>query len=691
MGKSLKSKLTIGALGIVILVCIAIVIAVSYLIDQQNLQAVQRNLDKAAGVCRVELGDRKDSAASEINRMVVENSIGAMVKFLHEFSDSNLSMTESSYHKASIIVMKKAMAINFAHLGLYDLSGTLQVFALRASEDAFRFGFYKSPQVHTNLSKKGEPIDEGAWQSSEQVSDIPIPTQLNTRLPAEKQIMFIDQQGKLAIEAYIPVFATDYDEDDNPILKQFGVVHGVKEIETDFIDRLHLLTGMSINLFSGSTLSLGQMPLYDTIDLSTLSKNKESETLNEIQIKENTYFLKAVPTFNKDQISGAVAILQSDEIVKNNTFQMMKMLTLVCLVCLVLIIPLVIVFSRSVVRPLLHILDTMKDIAEGDGDLRSRIPITAKDEIGQLADNFNRFVEKIQIMVTQVKENLDQLNASSSGLSQIASTLASGAEQSSEKAIGVASAGEQMSANMHSIAATMEQAASNISMVSDNAQQMSGSINEVKEATVTATDISGHAVEQAIKASAKVGELGKAASEIEMVIETITDISEQVNLLSLNATIEAARAGEAGKGFAVVANEIKALANQTAAASDEIKDKVTDIQSSTDATVKEIEAITRVNNEINDIVQTTSRRIEEQSVATSDIAENVSQASVGISDVNESVSQSSTVAAEIATDISDVTHAAEEISSSSTQVKSRATELSDLSEQLKEIVDRFKV
>jgi hypothetical protein len=122
--------------------------------------------------------------------------------------------------------------------------------------------------------------------------------------------------------------------------------------------------------------------------------------------------------------------------------------------------------------------------------------------------------------------------------------------------------------------------------------------------------------------------------------KSITEISEQTNLLALNATIEAARAGEAGKGFAVVANEIKELARQTAAATlGDQEPASTGIQGSTDATVGQIEAITDVIGEVNDIVTTIATAVEEQAVTSQEIANNVAQASQGIQEVNENVNR----------------------------------------------------
>ena len=171
----------------------------------------------------------------------------------------------------------------------------------------------------------------------------------------------------------------------------------------------------------------------------------------------------------------------------------------------------------------------------------------------------------------------------------------------------------------------------------------------------------------------------------------ITAISAQTNLLALNATIEAARAGAAGKGFAVVANEIKELAQQTATATEDIKNKIGGIQGFTTMAVSDIEKISQTIKEVNEIVTTIAAAIEEQTVVTKDIAGNIAQAAMGIQEVNSNVAQTSTVAGSIAQDIADVNQAAGEMSSSSSQVKISAAELSKVAEQIQAFMAKFKV
>lgn len=347
--------------------------------------------------------------------------------------------------------------------------------------------------------------------------------------------------------------------------------------------------------------------------------------------------------------------------------------------------------SRKITIPIKNTGEMLKDIAQGEGDLTKRLKVETKDEVGEMAGWFNKFIDTIQKIIKDVAQNANQVKEASGKLSEISKHMTFGAEQTSEKANVVAAAGEEMSSNMNSVAAATEEAATNVNMVATAAEQMIATINEIARNSEKASSITGGAVVQTQSASNKVDKLGSAAIEIGKVVETITDISEQVNLLALNATIEAARAGEAGKGFAVVANEIKDLAKQTSEATQEIKEKIGAIQDSTDATVKEIGQILKVINDVNDIVSTIATAVEEQSVTTKEIAENVVQASQGIQEINENVAQSSIVAGDIARDIEDVNQASGEMSNSSNQVNMSAEALARLSEALNEMVGKFRV
>jgi methyl-accepting chemotaxis protein len=355
------------------------------------------------------------------------------------------------------------------------------------------------------------------------------------------------------------------------------------------------------------------------------------------------------------------------------------------------IVTLALLITRAIVRPVQGVVDSLTDLAQGEGDLTTRLTVSSHDEIGRLAKRFNEFMDKLQAMITDITKGVETLSSSSTELSAISQQMSANAEQTSGKSNTVASAAEEMSANMGSVSAAMEQTSTNTGMVSSAAEEMTATINEIAKNAENARSISDQAVTQTRDAGEQMSSLGHAAQAIGKVTETITEISEQTNLLALNATIEAARAGEAGKGFAVVANEIKELAKQTATATLDIKQQIDGIQISTGSTVKGIEQIGQVIDNVNEIVSTIATAVEEQSVSTREIADNISQVSSGIGEVNENVAQSSHVAADITKEITEVNQASDEIASSSSQVRMSAEELSELAEQLNEMVGRFKI
>ena len=387
----------------------------------------------------------------------------------------------------------------------------------------------------------------------------------------------------------------------------------------------------------------------------------------------------------------SVAATQNTSEFLAGVISLRNIILLITIISITFTAVIVFIAASAIIKPINKAVASLKDIAQGEGDLTMRLAVTSKDEVGELAQWFNTFIEKLQNIIGRISDNTNQVNLSISELSSIAAALTKNAKETSVRADNVATAAEEMSANLNNVAAAMEQSTTNTTMVASAAEEMTATINEIAQNAEQAHLISEKAVVQASNTSEKMAELGKAAQAISKVTETITEISEQTNLLALNATIEAARAGEAGKGFAVVANEIKELAKQTAAATMNIKSQIEGVQGITKSTVEEINQISKIINSVNEIVGTISTAVGEQSAATEEIATNIAQASQGLGEVNENVNQSSAVAGAITQDISGVNTASNEISNSSQQVKSSADKLQDLANELRGIVNTFKI
>ena len=342
-------------------------------------------------------------------------------------------------------------------------------------------------------------------------------------------------------------------------------------------------------------------------------------------------------------------------------------------------------------HPLERIQDRMRDISGGEGDLTARLEVLSQDEIGDLAGLFNTFIANLQQMIGEIQQDIQTLASASRELQSVSGTMSEGSHALSERATQVASATEELSVTASGVASGMDQATVTLTTVTEATSQMRLTISEIAQTSEHARAITGEAAVQAGTISAAMEELGRSAREIGKVTETITNISSQTNLLALNATIEAARAGAAGKGFAVVANEIKGLAQQTAAATDDIKARISAIQHSAMASVANIEQISGVIRNINDLVASIATAIEQQSAMTQGITFNLIEASRGVETANERMGQTSQVTRGIARDTSDINGASSVIADGSNQVKTHADELSRLAERIDVMVRHFRV
>lgn len=347
--------------------------------------------------------------------------------------------------------------------------------------------------------------------------------------------------------------------------------------------------------------------------------------------------------------------------------------------------------SGKISRPIRRAADMLKDISEGEGDLTRRLNVSTRDELGDLATYFNRFVEKLQGIVGQITGNVSTVASSATELAATATQLAGGAEQTTHQSVQVAAATEQMSSNMTSMAAASEQMSQNVRSVSVAIDEVTASIGEMAQSAEQAASSASSAKALVDTSNTQIVDLTNAADQIGKVIEVIQDIADQTNLLALNATIEAARAGDAGRGFAVVATEVKELAKQTANATEDIRQRIEGIQSSTNMAVKSITGIGDIVRQVNDLSRTIAAAVEVQSTATKEIANTINQSSVAAESVARGITESASASQEISRVIAGVDMAARQTAQGATQTQTTGRELSQVAEQLQSLVGQFKV
>ena len=340
--------------------------------------------------------------------------------------------------------------------------------------------------------------------------------------------------------------------------------------------------------------------------------------------------------------------------------------------------------GRSISRPLALLGSRMQNLANGelDGD----IPGAGRgDEVGKMAATVQIFKDNALRMRDLEKSESDRhqrtaaerraamenlagdFERSVNGIVRSVSTAAAGMQSTAQSMTTTAS---DASARAATVSAASQSASSNVGTVAAAAEELSSSVSEISRQVARSSEVASRAVGDAERTNATVQVLSTGAEKIGEVVKLIHSIAAQTNLLALNATIEAARAGESGRGFAVVASEVKALANQTAKATEEISAQVAAMQQSTSDAVAAINGITQTIAQMSEITVSIAAAIEQQGEATREIARNIQSVATGSSEVNAHIGGVTTAAAATGAAASDVLANARELDNQSSMLRS---------------------
>ncbi len=292
---------------------------------------------------------------------------------------------------------------------------------------------------------------------------------------------------------------------------------------------------------------------------------------------------------------------------------------------------------KSVSKALKSMIAMVKDLAQGEGDLTKRLEILSHDELGELANWFNTFLDKIHHIISQLAGTADQVASASEELSSSASLQAQGADSQQDQTTQVAAAMQEMASTVQQVSENCERATEAAHRAAETAREGGTVVQKALAQMKAIAESVGGTAE-------KIEELGKSSDRIGRVAAVIDDIADQTNLLALNAAIEAARAGEQGRGFAVVADEVRKLAERTTTATKEIAEMISTIQDGTKGAVKamqtgseqvqegvksttrageSLEQIIRMSEEVGSMISQIDTAAAQQSQATTDINQNM--------------------------------------------------------------------
>ncbi|EKF9135369.1 methyl-accepting chemotaxis protein [Vibrio cholerae] len=363
--------------------------------------------------------------------------------------------------------------------------------------------------------------------------------------------------------------------------------------------------------------------------------------------------------------------------IQANTDQLNWKITLALLICAFVIIVASVTMLHVSFKPLSRLNTLVANLSQGNGDLTQRLAVESKDEIGQICNSINLFIEKLQQMFIDVADSSKEIDRAVVHLSNQARSNLNTLNQHTQETEQAITAIEEMSASAGSIA----QSADNAALLTERTNRYA---DESKQTVTEAVNSVNGLVNQVSSMAETITRMSEDTKQINSVLQVIGAIAEQTNLLALNAAIEAARAGEQGRGFAVVADEVRALASRTQQSTSQINDMLATLKTTTENVVKEMDS-TRIHCE--ETAERTNHVMDSLNVVTDSVAE--------MNNLNTLIATSAMeqrqVTHEVSKNMAAIQEMVRKLNMNAAQVTSVSNELQNTSHALSDVVGRFRV
>jgi methyl-accepting chemotaxis protein len=349
-------------------------------------------------------------------------------------------------------------------------------------------------------------------------------------------------------------------------------------------------------------------------------------------------------------------------------------------VALALMIPVILFvywfIKRSVTFPLRKVSASLRDINEGEGDLTRRLTVDGKDEIGEISEVFNVFMDKLQAIIREVKSSAEQVLTTTHDLASVSAQGAANSQVQCQEAYSMAAQVEIMTYNIDGVASQAEQ----VQEISTQSRELSSHGGEIIH---NAAAEMNKITESVNESSTIIQDLGQQSNQISAIVNVIKEIADQTNLLALNAAIEAARAGEQGRGFAVVADEVRKLAERTSKSTQEIAGMIEKIQHGTKLAINSMESgVARVSEG--------TALAHQAGDAINQIKSGVQQVVEAVSEISVALKEQSQTNSENAHKVESIARLSEENSQEFQKTADTIRDLEQLADNLQSVVGRFK-